>query len=197
MKEEYGRWYKTFLGIRQRHTYWLYKVIDEILNENPQVRGIIETGTGAGALSIFLGLQCYERNLKPLLTYDTQPFAEKSGPYIYKRPRLFDLLSIRFIVRDCFAEESIEEIKQYADGPIFFYCDNGNKLKEFELFAGIVKKESIIGSHDWESIADHTGLTPNNTKNIVSKYGLIPLHQEEWNSPPDFIKACFWRKENE
>ena len=200
MDKEYDRWYKSFLGIRQRHTYWIYKVIDEILNENKQIKGIIETGTGAGALSVFLGLECYERGLKPLLTYDIKEFITGDKGYKpfeeYKEPRLFKLLGIKFIVRDCFHEESIREIKEYADKPILFLCDGGNKLKEFKHFAKLLKKDSIIASHDWQSVA-RSKLTEENVSETVKEYDLEPLHKEEWDSPPDHIKTCFWRKRNE
>jgi len=195
MNSEYSRWYRTFLGIRQRHTYWIYKVIDEVLNENKQVKGIIETGTGAGALSVFLGLECYERGLKPLMTYDLKKFVtEKAGIKAYKEPRLFKLLNIKYVVRDCFNWKSIMEIKEYADQPILFMCDGGDKLGEFNLFTGLLKKGSIIASHDWESVA-RSKLTEENTKETVELYSLKSLHKEEWNSPPDYIKTCFWRKE--
>lgn len=197
MDKEYARWYRTFMGIRQRHTYWMYKVIDEVLNENRQIKGIIETGTGAGALSIFLGLECYERGLKPLLTYDLKEFAKKSeGFFAYKEPKLFKLLKIKYIVRDCFHEESIREIKEYADGPIFFMCDGGNKLEEFKYFARLIKRDSIIAAHDWKSVAK-SKLTEENIEGTIKEHSLIPLHKEEWNSPPDYIKTCFWRKQNE
>ena len=194
MEEEYKRWYKTFLGIRQRHTYWVYKVIDEILNENRQIKGIIEIGTGAGALSIFLGLECYERELKPLMTYDIKGFVtEKEDIFNYKEPRLFKLLNIKFIVRDCFHEESIQEIKEYANRPVLFMCDGGNKLKEFKYFAELIKPGSIIASHDWQSIA-RSKLTEENTRDTAKRFSLKPLNKEEWDSPPDHIKTCFWRK---
>jgi len=200
MHKEYKRWYRDFLGIRQRHTYWLYKVIDDVLNENRQIKGIIETGTGAGALSVFLGLECYERELKPLLTYDIKEFVKgdrEFNPFKeYKEPRLFKLLGIKFIVRDCFHEDSIREIEEYADGPIFFMCDGGNKLEEFKYFARLIKKDSIIAAHDWESVAK-SKLTEENIAGTIKEHSLIPLHKEEWNSPPDYIKTCFWRKQNE
>lgn len=197
MDKEYARWYRTFMGIRQRHTYWMYKVIDEVLNENKQIRGIIETGTGAGALSIFLGMECYERGLKPLLTYDLKEFAKKSeGFFAYKEPKLFKLLKIKYIVRDCFHEESIREIKEYAENPILFFCDGGNKLKEFKYFAKLIRKDSIIAAHDWKSVAK-SKLTEENIEGTIKEHSLIPLHKEEWNSPPDYIKTCFWRKQNE
>jgi len=177
---KYGRWYKHFLGIYQRHAYWMYKVIDDILNENKQIKGIIEIGTAPGALSTFLGLECYERGLKPLLTYDIKGFAE---------PKLFELLKIKFIIRGCFHKDSIQEIIEYADTPIFFMCDGGNKPKEFNYFTGLLKQDSVIAAHDWgveiklEDISD-----------TINKYALESLHKEEWDNPPDYIKTCFWRK---
>jgi predicted O-methyltransferase YrrM len=175
-----GYRHRHFLGIRQQHTYWLYKVIDDILNENKQIKGIIEIGTAEGALSVFLGLECYERGLKPLLTYDIKK---------YKEPRLFKLLGIKSIIRDCFHEDSIREITGYADSPILLICDNGNKIKEFNTFVRFLKKDSVIASHDWE----HT-IKLASIKDSVDKYALKPLHEDEWNSPPEYIKTCFWRK---
>jgi len=169
-----------FLGIRQQHTYWMYKVIDDILNENKQIKGIIEIGTAEGALSLFLGLECYERGLKPLLTYDIKK---------RKEPNLFKLLGIKPIIRDCFHEDSIREITEYADNPILLVCDNEDKPKEFNTFVGLLKQNSVIAAHDWE----HT-IRLANIKDTVSKYAMKPLHEEEWNSPPDYIKTCFWRK---
>ncbi len=177
---EYGRWYGHFLGIRQRHTYWMYKVMDDILSENKQIKGIIEIGTIPGALSVFLGLECYERGLKPLLTYDIKDF---------DRPKLFGLLKVRFIVRGCFHEDSIKEITKYADSPTLLVCDGGNKPKEFNYFAGLLEQDSVIAAHDWNAeirLEDISG--------TINKYDLEPLHEKEWDTPPDHIKICFWRK---
>lgn len=182
---QYKRWYGTFLSFRQSHAYWMYKVIDDILNENKQIKGIIEIGTGRGALSIFLGLECYERGLKPLMTYDILPLS--------REPKLFRLLGIKFIKRDCYHQDSIQEITEYADEPILFMSDGGSKVKEFNYFIKLLKKGSVFISHDWKSIS-HCKLTEENTKDTVEKYKLKPLHEEEWDSPPDYIKTCFWRK---
>lgn len=185
LEYQYKRWYGRFLGRLQSHTYWMYKVIEDVLNGNRQVKGIIEIGTGRGALSMFLGLECFERGLKPLLTYDILSVRE---------PKLFKLLKIRYIVRDCYHEDSIREMKEYIDGyPIMFFSDNGNKIRDFNYFIRLLPKGSVFASHDWESIASMK-LTEKNTRDNVIKYGLIPLHKEEWDGPPDYIKTCFWRK---
>jgi hypothetical protein len=169
------------MGISQRHAYWLHKIIDDILNDNKQIKGIIEIGTGAGSLSIFLGAECYERRYKPLLTYDIKK---------YKKPRLFDLLKVKYIVRDCFNEKSINEIKEYiTDIPIFLMCDGGIKIKEFNYFTGLLKQGSIIAAHDW---GDEIKLE--DILGTVYKYSLEPLLENEWNRPPNYIKTCFWEK---
>jgi hypothetical protein len=31
-----------FLGAKPQHTYWLYKVIDDVLRRNPQVEKFVE-----------------------------------------------------------------------------------------------------------------------------------------------------------
>jgi len=186
IKHQYKRWYGTFLGFRQSHAYWMYKVIDDVLNDNEQIEGIIEIGTGRGALSIFLGLECYERGLKPLITYDILP--------LIRKPKLFKLLGIKFINRDCYHGDSIREMNEYIDNkPILFFSDNGNKLRDFNYFIKLLPKDSVFASHDWESIAK-AKLTEKNTKENVEKYSLQSLFRKEWDGPPDYIKTCFWRK---
>ena len=189
LRYQYKRWYRTFLGIQQSHAYWMYGVIDKILNENKQIKGIIEIGTGRGALSIFLGLECYERGLKPLLTYDI--LSPKKGT------KLFKLLNIEFINRDYFHKDSIKEIMEYIDDiPILFVSDGGNRVKAFNYFVGLLKKDSVFASHDWESIMGNsiTKLNDATSRDTINKYSLEPLHKDEWDGPPDYIKMCFWRK---
>jgi len=185
---EYKRWYGRFLGRGQSHAYWMYKIIEDVLNENKQIKGIIELGYGRGALSLFLGLECYERGLKPLLTYDILPFNES---------RLTILLDIRFINRDYYHEDSLKEITEYINNePILFMSDGGDRVKAFNYFVGMLNKGSVFASHDWESIPGKSPQRLNDitSKDTVTKYSLEPLYREEWNYSPDYIKTCFWRK---
>lgn len=175
------RWNKTFLGIQQAHTYWLYKVIDDILSENREIKGIIEIGTFLGALSVFLALECYERRFKPLLTFDIK----KHG----RMPRLFALLKIDFMLQNCFAEESVERIKKYLDVPVFFICDGGHKNQEFNQFAPLVPRGSVIALHDWPFEVWYSVV-----KETVTKLELIPIKTETWCAPPDYIFTSFWKK---
>lgn len=174
------RWHTKFLGIKQGHTYWVYKVIDDILGENRHIKGIIEIGTGSGALSVFLGLECYERNLKPLLTFDTEKI---------NIPRLFSLLNIEFIIQDCFFEESVKKIREYSNVPVLFICDGGNKIKEFNKFAYLLPKGSIIAAHDWTHEIYYEAI-----KDTIKKLELEQVKKETWCAFPDYILMSFWKK---
>jgi len=182
-----NRWRKTFLGIGQAHTYWLYQVIDDILNENQQIRGIIEIGTYRGALSVFLGLECYERELKPLLTFDIKEFfSRRTLRYL---PRLFELLEVDFVLQDCFSKKSIKKIKGYLDAPVFFVCDGGNKAREFNKFAPLLPKGSIIAAHDWPREVWYAQV-----RDTANEFGFFPIKIEDWCTPPDYIFMSFWKR---
>lgn len=172
-------WRKMFLGYRMAHSFAMYDVIDRILQENEPIKGIVEIGTGSGPLSIFLGLECYERNLFPLLTFDVKNI---------KVPNLFKLLKVRFVNDDCFSKDSLKMIKEYLYSPTLFICDGGNKKKEFNLFAPMLPKGSVIMAHDWTH-----EICYNDIKDTVKMLNLTPIKEEEWCTPPDYILASFWK----
>lgn len=177
------RWRARFVTIPQQHTYWLYKVIDDILKENRvHITGAVEIGTGDGALSLVLGIECYRRShWKSLLTFDIERLPK--CPY-----DLFEKIGICFVQADCFSEEAIEAIKDYVNSPVFFFCDGGNKVKEFKTFAPMLPPHSIIAVHDWryELCYDHI-------RETVEELKLQPVKKEEWCAPPDYILTSFWK----
>lgn len=44
----------TFVGQYIRHNYYEYYMLDDIIENNPQIKSIIEIGTGNGALTMVL-----------------------------------------------------------------------------------------------------------------------------------------------
>lgn len=163
------KWHKTFLGIKQQHTYWLYKVIDDIFNENDFER-IIEIGTGRGALSILLGLETFQRELKQFITIDIIKPENVD--------RIFKLLNIKFLQVDHFEYKLPYE-------KLFLFLDGRGKDKEFNYFRNKVKAGSIIAIHDWGREFE--------TKDL-DVTGFESVKEEEWNCSPDNIMTAFWRK---
>jgi len=94
---------------------------------------IIELGTYLGALTHFLSLH------GKVWTIDNMN--RKFKKYSNVTYQIGDVFSST--IRDNIIQ-LIQNNKQ-----VFFFCDNGNKIKEFQLYAPLLKKGDIIFVHDW------------------------------------------------
>jgi hypothetical protein len=180
--DPHNRWLKTFMGQGQQHTYWLYKVIDDVFHQEKQIERVVELGTGSGALSVVLGLHA-QRIGSHLLTIDHK----KSWQRI---DGLFKLLKIEYYEWDISALPTVCLIQNFiGDRPSLVFCDGGNKKWEFNNYAIDIPPGSVIAAHDWtrEIKMEHIEQT-------VKEQNLIPLFEEEWNREPDYIRTCFWKK---
>ena len=142
-------WYADFVGQRQQHNYWTYHIIGETLKSNPQIRGIVEIGTGCGALTMLLG--CWARRLNvPIMTWDVAP--SQALPV----RQVLDALQVQVCVGDCFEHEHSKKIEQFLAevGPVYLLCDGGNKAKEMAHFGPGLHQGSLISGHDWECELD-------------------------------------------
>ena len=175
------RWHKTFLGARQQHTYWLYKVIDDILVNNPQILKFVEIGTGQGALSIVLGLHAAKRNTS-LLTFDTNNRHPKVA-------MLFPLLNIVYHELNCFSLETKGILISHMVAPTFFFCDGDSKPKEFSTFVPMLPPNSVVAVHDYS-----VEIKDSDMEDTVKEYNLEPLYKEEWVGGVDDIQTCFFLK---
>jgi predicted O-methyltransferase YrrM len=175
------RWHNTFLGIHQQHTYWLYKVIDDVLDCNPQIDRFIEIGTGNGALSVFLGLHALKRGTF-LFTYDIKERKAKK-----ELDQIFKALDIVFVQADCFDHPHLGIVGD-IETPIFLMCDGGDKKKEFNYFAPFLPKGSIIAAHDYG-----VEILPEHISETVQTLELEPIIQDEWRKQPDDIQCCFYK----
>lgn len=166
--ERSWQWHLTFTGRKMQHNYYLYKIIDGIMCDNPNLAGIIEIGTGYGALTTYLALWGIKYDI-PVLTVDHQEMHDT---------RLFKQLNINYIQMDEFSPKFEQIVRLFlckAKGPILFICDGGNKIKEFNLFASILPTDSIIAVHDWTIEA-----TLPDIEKAVNNY-CIPYNKEMWN----------------
>jgi len=62
-------WHTHFIGQHMQHNYWLYAIIDRVMMANPQIRSVVELGTGAGAVSTVFGLWGIKKEMS-VLTID-------------------------------------------------------------------------------------------------------------------------------
>ncbi len=182
MKSEKPRWHKTFLGAKQQHTYWLYKIIDDVLMDNPQICRFVEIGTGQGALSVILGLHALQRN-GHLITFDTNSRHRKVET-------IFNRLEVIYYKIDCFSSEAKDIMEGHIKGqPTLFFCDGDHKPEEFNTFVPMLPPGSIIAAHDYSVEIQDSDL-----EKAIREYSLEPLCPKEWKGGVDDIQTCFFLK---
>ena len=123
----------SFGGVPAAQLVQDYFLWECLLNENPQVRGIVELGTWEGGFALYLAAQARCRGLS-FRTYDvTAPAHEIPG----------------FVQLDIFREA--EQIGEYLrrEGPVIVLCDGGNKPRELRTFSRYLTEEARLVVHDW------------------------------------------------
>lgn len=137
----------SFLGLRVMQRWVDFLVWEKLLNKYEGMRSIIELGTYNGAFSTYLYMQCIARGMR-FLTFDSRFYANVSDAPVAK---LLDLEEC-FYHEDIFREGSHTIQAALANEsmhPLVFFCDNGNKVKEFKTFVPRLSTGDIVGVHDW------------------------------------------------
>jgi hypothetical protein len=106
-----------------------------VLNNNPQVSGIVELGTYAGGFSWFLDAQARARGIS-FRTYDIiEPDVEPPG---------FERLDFyRYPEKVWLGQPHVPR------DPVALLCDGGNKPRELKMFPPMCAEGSVILVHDW------------------------------------------------
>lgn len=96
---------------------------------------IIELGTYLGALTHFLSLHGHVWSIDN------------------KKRNIKEHQNVKYEIADVFSNDFVQSMKCVISihSPIFFLCDNGNKIEEFKLYAPLLKKGDIIFVHDWNN----------------------------------------------
>jgi cephalosporin hydroxylase len=136
MVEHWNSFNGTSIGGVRMAQYWCDLYLWElVLNENPQVRRIVELGTWMGGFSLWLHMQAKVRNMD-FVTYDSIDFntvATKIVPF-YRKDIFAEYRAIGETISSC---------------PTILFCDNGNKPRELKTFAPYLTQNSIVLVHDW------------------------------------------------
>lgn len=123
----------SFAGVPVSQFWADFYLWELILNDRPELEGIVEIGTWRGGFSRYLASQAYWRGME-FRTFDVlEPEPETPG----------------FECVDVFAQaEQIGAI--LARGrPIALLCDGGNKPREMKTFTPYLCDGSVLVVHDW------------------------------------------------
>jgi len=122
---------QRFAGERMTQAWSDLCLWEAFFNER-RLGTLIELGTGAGGMALFLGLQCHQRGIQ-FYTFDHQQHFDFSRG-------LAQLINLHASFRhvDIFSEAGIEYISGVMEDcprPLAVFFDNGNKRREWSLFA--------------------------------------------------------------
>lgn len=141
LQRDYDRWRaigdNSFGGIPIAQILADLLAWEVILNDNPQLRAIIEVGTWKGGFSIWLHAQTHARHMR-FRTFD-----------VVEPPHTAAVSGFRLV--DVFANpEKVSHAIRIFGEPLLVFCDGGNKPRELELFAPMLQSPgSLILVHDW------------------------------------------------
>lgn len=148
-----------------------------ILLDTIRPKHIIEFGTGAGGLSIFIGIWA-KINGANFRTYDS------SDQRYYGE--LFNALKIEYICYDIFhhVDEIFSHIQQ--PGVTLVLCDNGDKHRELQTFSQGLKIGDFIMMHDYaknqdvftQKITPHYWDWHESSEQIALDAGLVPVYEK-------------------
>jgi len=160
-------WHTSFIGQPMQHNYWMYAIIDRVMKVNPQIRSIVEIGTGGGAVASVFGLWGVKLGI-PVATIDRE---------MRHTPAILGHLGVKYWQVEEFAPETITRIERFVGSePTWLFCDGGCKRREFREIGPLMPAGSIVSAHDlgveFRHEVDAADLCPSIFE---------PVHREWWN----------------
>lgn len=137
----------TFLGIKASQSWNDFPIWEEFFNQNP-IRTMVELGTDLGGMSTFLALQCYQRRIY-FHTFDHEKFFDFSLGV----PALLNLQACTHWF-DIFSDSgsgAVADIIVSSPKPLAIFFDNGNKPREWSIFAPMTSPGDFCIVHDWDN----------------------------------------------
>lgn len=153
----------TFCGINHGQNEGAFLLWERLLNEHDELKSIVELGTYQGGFAIFLNTQADVRGIQ-FTTFDVM------AP-IYWLPayQQVDIFENRAAVTSALNPR-----------PTLLFCDNGDKPREVEVFAGHLEEGDLLVVHDWGDEIEDDAIPE----------GFEPLHVE-WSEELDPITRIF------
>lgn len=121
---------------------------DKFFELNPYIKTFIEFGTGYGGMSLYFGLQCRKIGAK-FYTYDNIQSSDFAMPI-----ELEINLAASFKCIDIFSSEAqaiIGPLITDSPKPLCIFFDNGNKPREWGLYAPLTVPGDFCVVHDWDT----------------------------------------------
>lgn len=135
----------TFLGQKMWQDWNDLRIWEAFFREH-RISTMIEFGTDNGGMTLYFALQAYQRKFY-FHTFDNQKWIDFSQGL----PNLLNLEPIFHHV-DLFSEEGYRQVSRLIEvmpHPIAIFFDDGDKPREWRLFAPLLSPGDFLIVHDW------------------------------------------------
>jgi cephalosporin hydroxylase len=154
---------------------------EKFLHARTDIKSIIELGSMAFGLSLFLAMQAKNRGMA-FKTFDCVSHVNLCTP-------LSTLLELNknFILGDIFGNTKpiLVSLLKKLPHPLLLYCDDGDKPREFAEFVPHLHSGDYVGVHDWDIEICESDTTDFNDV-------LQPLYWDKWEALGSITR--FWRR---
>jgi len=145
---------------------------DRFLQRRTSLKAIVELGSAAFGLSLFLALQAKQRSMV-FKTFDCVPNDNIHTPL----SRMVGLED-DFVLGDVFGDtrqKLMGMLTKELPHPLLLFCDDGDKPREFREFVPYMHAGDYVGVHDW-------GIEINAQDVQIFGDAVVPLYWREWAS---------------
>ena len=179
------------LGVYIAHTWMELGLILDFIN-SARITRFVEIGIHKGGLAAILA---HSTEHLPHFHYlgieINQSLIEDSVRKLF-HPLMEERDIRQLVIADALKQATVEKVSEWihrSAGPALVYCDGGDKPKEFNLYAPIIRSGDFIAAHD----RDYGGykaaeIKPKDVEQTVAEQGLIPVGFV----PP--YRIALWRK---
>ena len=175
-----GRRGHVFCGLVQLQNCLAFPTWAHVLSlERPRI--VIEIGSAQGGLSVLLGRLCRAIGCE-FHTFDILPT---------EYPRELAEAGVTFHCQDVFADggETVRRLLQ--QGPAVLLCDGGNKIRELQTFAPMLKPGDLVGAHDFVADAAARRYWENSEITLADTAATVAQEQLE-RYRPDWFNQAAW-----
>jgi len=144
------------------------------LIERLRPKQFVEIGCWKGGLSCALAVA--------MSNFGGNVFCYDSGTFDKDLQKWLDILPVEFVSLDVFSDAGTRVVasKIVQAGTSIVLCDNGNKPREFSIFAPFLKPGDIIAAHDfaYQDLWPWTEITEKQIERICAMHKLHPFMQD-------------------
>lgn len=134
----------SFLGMTSQQEFSDLVAWEIFFQRSKRLNSFVELGTGRGGMSLYFLLMALQRSFR-FKTYDVDI------PEVLATRLGVDLEFEKYFHKmDVLDRDNVQIIGKGIISPVCFYCDNGKKPFEVELYSGFLEPGDYLAVHDFD-----------------------------------------------